>query len=142
VPTTLLAPLTSPARGVLMLPADRPRSEVVHAVVAALRVRGMTVCTSSGWEDYDARLVGSFTVDGDLMSSSFPEGAVQLRVDPVVRSVRVVALVAVAAALAVVTPFAGAAVLAALAADLVRGWWRVRPWTRRVVASLVRSPAR
>ena len=142
VPTTLLAPLTSPARGVLMLPADRPRSEVVHAVVAALRVRGMTVCTSTGWEDYDARLVGSFTVDGDLMSSSFPEGAVQLRVDPVVRSVRVVALVAVAAALAVVAPFAGAAVLAALVADLVRGWWRVRRWSRRVVASLVRSPAR
>jgi len=140
VPTTLTAPLTSPAGGVLMLPADRPRAEMVSAVVAALRVRGMTVCTSTGWEEYDARLVGSFTIDGELVSSSFPEGAVQLRVDPVVRSVRVGALLAVAAALAVVSPFVGATVLVALVVDLLRGWWRIRPWTYRTIASLVRWP--
>ena len=123
-----------------MVPADRPRIEIVNAVVAALRVSGMTVCTSTGWEEYDARLIGSFTVDGELVSSSFPEGAVQLRVDPVVRSVRVAALLAMAAALAVVAPFVGAAVLIALVADLLRGWWRIRPWTYRAVASLVRWP--
>jgi hypothetical protein len=142
IPTTLAAPLTVPARGVSMVPADRPRTEMVSAIVAALRVRGMTVCTSTGWEEYDARLVGSFTVDGELVSSAFPEGAVQFRVDPVVRSVRVAALVAVAAALAVVVPFVGAIVLVALVADLVRGWWRTGPWTHRVIASLVRWPTR
>jgi glycosyltransferase involved in cell wall biosynthesis len=138
LPTTLPAPVTTPARGVLMVPADRPRSDMAAAVVAALRVRGMTVATSTGWDDFDARLIGSFTVDGELVSSAYPEGAVQFRVDLAPRPTRIVALAVLAAAMAVVAPFVGALVATLLLADLARGWWRVRPWTARVIRSLVR----
>ena len=73
------------------------------AVVAALRVRGMTVATSTGWDAFHARLIGSFTVDGEMVSSAYPEGAVQFRVDLAPRPTRIVAL----AALVMTRAFAG-----------------------------------
>jgi glycosyltransferase involved in cell wall biosynthesis len=138
LPTTLPGPVSSPSRGVLMVPEDRPRAEMAAAVVAALRVRGMTVATSSGWDAFDARLLGSATMTGELVSSAYPAGVVQFRVDASPRTPRVVAVAALAAALAVVAPFAGLAVLALLVLDLLRGWWKVRHRTARVIRDLVR----
>jgi hypothetical protein len=63
---------------------------------------------------------------------------VQFRVDLAPRPTRIVALAALAMAMAVVAPFVGALVATLLLADMVRGWWRVRPWTAGVIRSLVR----
>lgn len=98
----------------------------------------MTVATSTGWDAYDARLIGSLTLDGELVSTAYPQGAVQFRVDLAPRSARIVALAVLALAMAVVSPFAGAFVAVLVVADLCRGWWRVRPWTARVIRDLVR----
>jgi glycosyltransferase involved in cell wall biosynthesis len=137
-PAPLPGPVERVRGGVLLLPAQQPRAEMVRSVIAALRQEGTTVCASTGWEAHDARLVGSFTLDGHLLSSAYPEGAVQFRVDPAPRPVRIVALAAVAAALAVVTPFAAGAVVAATAADLAVGRWRTAHRTRRTIRELAR----
>src|SRR5439155_4194739 len=42
--------------GVLVLPADRPRADLVSAIVADLRRARYRVSTPSGWEDHDVRM--------------------------------------------------------------------------------------
>lgn len=67
-------------RGVVVVPDDRPRFELAAAIVEKLRRRGIRAIHPSGWEDYDARLLLSMFVYGDLQTSSHPEGFVQVRV--------------------------------------------------------------
>jgi hypothetical protein len=59
---------------------DRPRADLAAALVDALRRRGIRTEYPSGWEDYDARLSLSPFADGELQTSSHPEGFVQVRV--------------------------------------------------------------
>ena len=61
------------------MPEDRPRSELAAGLVRALRCRGIRAIYPSGWEDYDARLLLSPLVYGELQTSSHPEGFVQVR---------------------------------------------------------------
>jgi hypothetical protein len=138
VPTTLPGPVTSAGRGVLMVPLDRPRAEVVEALVTALHLRGVTVCAATGWEDHDARLLGSLLVDGRLVTSAFPEGCVQLRVDRRIRLLRGAAAGAAVAVLGLTHPVAALAAVAVAAFDLGRGWWRLGPGVRRTVRGLAR----
>jgi glycosyltransferase involved in cell wall biosynthesis len=67
-------------RGVVVVPDDRPRSELAAAIVEALRRRGIRAMHPSGWEDYDARLLLSRAMYGDLQTSCHPEGFVQVRI--------------------------------------------------------------
>lgn len=138
VPATLNGPVQRAPGGVLMVPATATRADAVAAVVSALRLSGATVCSPTGWEDHDARVLGSFTMDGELISSAFPEGVVQFRVDPAPRAARLVALAVVAAALAVVAPLAAAVLVGLVALDLAIGRWRTAVRTRRLITRLAR----
>jgi len=119
--------------GVLLLPADRPRPELAAALVNELRRRKVRVLPPTEWEAYDASFVASTLVIGELLTSSHPEGCVQVRVRRRVRS-SFAALYALAAVVGVfVTPVAGAAVVAVAAVEVGRGWWRCGPRVRRIV---------
>jgi glycosyltransferase involved in cell wall biosynthesis len=109
-------------KGVVLLREDRPRAELAGALVSQLRHAKMRVLPSSGWDDYDARIVRSAFVFGDLQTSSHPTGYVQLRVRRRYRKVRLSAaagVVLVAAALG--EPFVAAAVAALTFFETLRG---------------------
>jgi hypothetical protein len=97
--------------GVVVVPEDRPRAELAAALVSALRVRGIRAMPSSGWEDYDARLLLSAFAYGDLQTSSHPEGFVQVRIRMRPRRRRLTGAVLVAIAAALISPLLGAFVL-------------------------------
>ncbi len=59
---------------------DRPRENLVGMVLDHLRSTGVRTLSPSGWEAYDARLIGSLLVIGELLTSSAPVGWVQVRV--------------------------------------------------------------
>jgi len=97
--------------GIVVVPEDRPRSELAAALVSALRARGIRALPSSGWEDYDARLLLGAFAYGELQTSSHPEGFVQVRIRTRPRRRRLVGAVAVTIAAAWVDPVLGALVL-------------------------------
>ena len=97
--------------GIVVVPEDRPRSELAAGLVSALRARGIRALPTSGWEDYDARLLLSAFMYGELQTSSHPEGFVQVRIRPRPRMRRVAAAVAITIAAAWVSPVLGALVL-------------------------------
>ena len=93
--------------GIVVVPEDRPRSDLAAALVSALRERGIRALPSSGWEDYDARLLLSAFAYGELQTSSHPEGFVQIRIRVRPMLWRSAAAVAVAVAAALVQPILG-----------------------------------
>jgi glycosyltransferase involved in cell wall biosynthesis len=106
--------------GIVVVPEDRPRSELAAALVSALRARGIRSMPPSGWEDYDARLLLSPFAYGELQTSSHPEGFVQVRVRFRPRR-HVVAIAAAAAAAALVITPVLALMPIALAAGVAQG---------------------
>lgn len=132
-PTPLPGPVTTLARGVLLLPSDRPRADLAAAVVAELRRAGLRVIPASGWEDYDARLIGGAFMTADLVTSNHPEGAVQLRVRRRMRWGRLTILAFAATALGAVATGLVAVMLVAAAVDAVRGLWKTGGVVRNVV---------
>jgi energy-coupling factor transporter ATP-binding protein EcfA2 len=134
----LQGPARRAGRGVILLPADHPRADVASAIVGALRRTGMRVMPPTGWEDYDARLLGSTLVDAEVITSGYPLGAVQVRVRPRVRVVRVLITgLAVATAAGWSLP-AAAAVFSVAALELLRGAWRTGPLVRRTIERAAR----
>jgi hypothetical protein len=99
-PTTLLA------GGVVLVADTRPRAALVTDVVHLLRRAGRRTGAPTGWEDYDAQFPLSVLTMGELVSSSHPEGYVQLRVRCRFRRARLV-LLAAAVAIVGVGAFAG-----------------------------------
>jgi O-antigen biosynthesis protein len=97
--------------GIVVVPEDRPRSELAAALVSALRGRGIRALPSSGWEDYDARLLLSAFAYGELQTSSHPEGFVQVRIRTRPRRRRLAGAVTVTLAAALINPILGALVL-------------------------------
>jgi O-antigen biosynthesis protein len=97
--------------GIVVVPEDRPRSELAAALVSALRGRGIRALPTSGWEDYDARLLLSAFAYGELQTSSHPEGFVQIRVRVRPRLRRLASVFAMTVALAWVNPLLGVLVL-------------------------------
>jgi hypothetical protein len=93
--------------GIVVVPEDRPRSDLAAALVGALRERGIRALPSSGWEDYDARLLLSAFAYGELQTSSHPEGFVQIRIRVRPRLRRSAAAIVVAVAAALVQPVFG-----------------------------------
>jgi glycosyltransferase involved in cell wall biosynthesis len=122
------------ARGVLLYADEEGRPALVARLVGALRSARVKVVVPSGWEGYDARLLSSFVVAGDLVSSAHPEGCVQVRVRARLRA-RPAVLWLLAAVLAwVAAPPIGALVAAAFAAETARGVAVVRFRVPRVLA--------
>jgi O-antigen biosynthesis protein len=118
--------------GVVVVPEDRPRSELAAALVSALRARGIRALPSSGWEDYDARLLLSPFAYGELQTSSHPEGFVQVRIRFRPRR-RVVAIGSAAAAAALVISPVLALVPITLAVGVAKGAIRARRLPARVL---------
>jgi glycosyltransferase involved in cell wall biosynthesis len=126
-------PIARLPRGVLLLPEDRPRHELAAAVVRALRHAGLSVLPASGWEDHDARLIGSALVSGELVTSSHPVGCVQVRVRRRLRRVRGLAYAgAVAMAALVDAVLLGTLVLGGVV-EILRGLWRTGPAARNAI---------
>ena len=118
--------------GIVVVPEDRPRSELAAALIAALRRRGIRTMPPTGWEDYDARLLVSAFAYGELQTSSHPEGFVQVRIRPRPRPrVFVAALVGLLAAV-VVAPVL-VVTLSVPVASLGHGIWRARRLPARIL---------
>jgi hypothetical protein len=126
-------PLTRQPGGSLRLPELVPRADMVVAILGTLRRQGMRAMPASEWDDYDARIHGSWLLVGHLITSSHPVGWVQLDVRRRLVPRRITAAIFVTAATAaLITPWALA--LTALAAvQLAVGWWRTGPLVRRTL---------
>lgn len=131
---SLSPPLRHARSSTRLLPDDRPREDLVNAVLGHLRAVGVRTLTPTGWEAYDARLIGSAFVVGELITSSAPTGWVQLRVRPRPRPLPVVVLALLLVAAFLAHPLAGAAVAVLGAAELIRGFARSRTFLDRALA--------
>jgi len=141
-PAVSLPPLVRSARGTTrLLPHDRPREELVCAVLDHLRAAGVRTLTPSGWESYDARLVGSSFVFGELLSSSAPTGWVQLRVRPRLRALPLAIVAAVLVVASFAHPAAAGAGALLGAAELSRGIVRSRTFLDRGLPTSERAEA-
>jgi hypothetical protein len=78
--TDIAGPATNVGRGVLLLPDGGDRAALASQIVGELRRHGLRVLPASGWEDYDARVVGSLLLYGELVTSAHPIGSVQMKV--------------------------------------------------------------
>jgi hypothetical protein len=125
------------AGGVVVVPEDRPRSELATALVDALRSRGIRALHPSPWEDCDARLLLSPLVHGELQTSAHPEGFVQIRIRSRPRWAQLGAAVAVGVAATAATPLL-ALLLLAPAASLSHGAFRARRLPARVIPTHTR----
>jgi GT2 family glycosyltransferase len=123
----------STPRGGVALPSDDPREVVVDRIAAALRRAGVRVVPSSGWEPYDARLVGSALVLGELVTSAFPEGLVQVRVRRRPRWANALAVVAAGVVVALAGTPELLVVVCLAALDVARGFWRTGHVVRRAL---------
>jgi hypothetical protein len=129
----LPAPVRRLGRGVLLVPEDRARIDLTDALVRELRRRGHRIVSSTGWEDYDARLPLSLLVRGDLVTSSHPVGFVQLRLRPGFRWLRsAVALGGVAFGWWL-GPVVGMLLTGVVAVDVAYGWARARTSVRKAL---------
>ena len=104
-PPQALPRAVSLASGVVVLEEDRPRADLVAAVVNRLRRRGVRATQPSGWEDYDSRLLLSPLIHCDLQTSSHPEGFVQMRIRLRPRLLLAVLVATVAVAALVINPW-------------------------------------
>jgi glycosyltransferase involved in cell wall biosynthesis len=136
------SPLPGPARrargGVLILPDDRPRADLATAVICTLQRTGLKALSPTGWEAYDARFTGSALVYGDLVTSSHPIGAVQVRMKRRLRGLRLAGAAAATAVVAFVSATLGLVMAAAFLANIMMGWWRTGPFVRRTLRRAAR----
>lgn len=137
--TSVAGPVTDIGRGALLLPDCAPRSEVTGAIIAHLRQAGVRLIPPSGWEDFDARIVGSVLLDGDLVTSGHPVGSIQLRVRRRVRWGRVATAAGICAFLATVNVWVACIAVAAAVLDAGAGVQRTGARIRRVVRAAATS---
>jgi glycosyltransferase involved in cell wall biosynthesis len=131
-------PIVRLPRGVLLLPEDRPRQELAAAVVRALRRGGLSVLPASGWEDHDARLVGSALVSGELVTSNHPVGCVQVRVRRRLRRLWGLAYAGAVAVAVPVDPVLVGALIVGGVVETLRGLWRTGPSARTAIERTAR----
>ena len=105
---------------------ERERGAFMTDLVARLRRLGVRVAPGSGWEEADARLLVSPLLAGDLVSSAFPEGTIQLAVRTVPRPSRMGPALAVCVALFLGRPAFGAVAASLFLVELGRGYLRIR----------------
>jgi hypothetical protein len=137
-PQALPGPAEDLGRGVVLLPEDRPRADLAAALVAELRRTGMRVLPATGWEPYDARLIGSTLVLGELVTSGHPVGYVQVRVRRRARRNLLLLLATGSLLAAAAHPALCGVVLLAGGVELARGWRN----TGHRVSQILHNPAR
>jgi GT2 family glycosyltransferase/exo-beta-1,3-glucanase (GH17 family) len=115
-----------PVPGGVEVVTDRERGAFVADLVVRLRRLGVRVAPGTGWEEADARLLLSPLLGGDLVSSAFPQGTIQLAVRTVPRPVRIAGALITCVIAFLVHPAAGVVVAALVLAELGRGYLRIR----------------
>jgi glycosyltransferase involved in cell wall biosynthesis len=123
--------------GVLLMPEDRPREELAVGVVRALRCAGLAVFPASSWDDHDARLIGSTLVRGELVTSSYPLGCVQLRVRRRVRRLSALTYAGAFGMATLVDPVLLGTLIFGAFVETLRGLWRTGPAARRAIGRAV-----
>jgi glycosyltransferase involved in cell wall biosynthesis len=136
---TLPGPARELPRGVLLLPLRQSRTELVPRIAACLAAAGLRVSLAGPWADHDALVSGSTLVAGRLVTSAHPDGAVQVRIDPRLRRVRLLGLLIAIGILAFTAPVVAGAVAAAVSTDACLGLWRVGPGGRRALRRAARA---
>jgi len=131
--STLPPTVRTACGGVVVVQEDRPRAELAAAVVTKLHRRGIRAIHSSGWDDYDARLLMTPFTYGDLQTSGHPEGFAQVRIRPRLRLQPLVAAL-VMIGLAMAASWLLAFLLLIPLLDVVRGAWRARRLPGRLFA--------
>ena len=130
--------LAGPARalpgGVVLMREDRPRGELVEDILALLRQAGAKVVPPTGWEAYDARLLPSVLLAGDLVTSSHPVGWVQVRLSPTLRTGRALLVAISVVALTTVAMPAAVGLLIVGMLDLAIGAVRLQWFRSRIRA--------
>jgi hypothetical protein len=129
----LAGPVQKLSGSVLLLPLAEPRADFVSRLAAWLNHFGLRTASSGPWDDHDAIVSGSSLVSGNLVTSAYPEGTVQLRLDPRPRFLRLLAIAATVAVLAVIAPIAAGVIAGLAVVEFGRGLWRVGPAWRRAV---------
>jgi glycosyltransferase involved in cell wall biosynthesis len=130
---SLPGPMRAVGGGTLLAPHEGPRAEVTAAAVAVLQMSGLRVAPGTGWENFDARVMGGPFVVGELLTSSHPQGWVQLRVRRRLRWRAVVAFLSLVCLVAAVDPLSVAVVVGAGLAEMGRELWRTRSAVHRVL---------
>jgi hypothetical protein len=120
-------------KGVLIYPDEQGRPALVARLVGALRAARIRVLVPSGWEDYDARLLAGPLVLGDLISSSHPEGWVQVRVRRRLRRRPGIFAAGVLVVCWLTSPVLGALASGAVVVELARGLLNITFAVRRVL---------
>ena len=121
-PVELPGPVRRLPGGAVAVPAEGDRAATTERIIAALRRAGLPVAAAGDWEARDGVVTASALVAGDVVTSGFPAGFVQVRVRRRLRTgAAAVALAAVAAGAAAAGPRAALAVAAVCAADVAVG---------------------
>jgi GT2 family glycosyltransferase len=121
-------------RGGLEALTAEDRTVFMTRVIAGIRRLGVRVVPGSGWDDADAHLHLSWAVEGVLVSSSYPQGTIQLAVRIRFRTRRLAAAAAAAALLAVLSPWAATVAGVLVVVALAKGAWRRRSIVGRLAA--------
>jgi hypothetical protein len=129
----LARPIESVGGGVLVVSETRPRPEVAENVVQLLRKAGMRVVPPTGWEPYDALLLGSAMVGARLITSAHPPGQLQLRVQRYIRWQAAVIAAAAIVVAALTDPRLALALAVLVAANIALGLWRTTRGLRRAL---------
>jgi hypothetical protein len=130
--------IQSLGRGIFLMPEKRPRPEVAENLVQLLRRSGLQVVPPTGWEAYDALVLGSALVGARLVTSSHPPGWLQLRIQRYLRWKTALMVAAAIIGAVVVDPRLALAMGALTTANIAWGLWRTGPGLRR---ALVRGSA-
>jgi len=93
---------------------------------------------STGWDAFDVRVIGSTIVGGELTTSAYPEGYVQVRIRRRPRAWGTTVVIAGLAFTSAIDPLAVFVFGSAAAAEITRGWWRTGPVVRRAVREATR----
>jgi glycosyltransferase involved in cell wall biosynthesis len=132
-PTPIRGPATVMRGGVVLLPDFGDRGGLASTIVGHLRRHGLRVLPADGWEDYDARVVGSLLLYGELVTSAHPIGSVQMKVRRRFRRGPAIAVAVAVAVLALLNIWVGAVAFAAAVATFVVGLRRTGPTVRHIV---------
>lgn len=130
-PSPLPEPIARFSRNVVVYPRDRDREVFAADVVAHLHRAGFRMTTGTGWEDHDARVLGSGLIAGDIVTSAHPEGCIQLKVRRRPRAPSCALVGAAVTVSVILNPLLAASVASIAALSLVRGLSRTGPRLHR-----------
>jgi glycosyltransferase involved in cell wall biosynthesis len=119
-------------RATVIVPEDRPRVNLISALLHELASSRMRASAATGWDAYDIRILGSFLLTARLVSSSHPPGWVQVKLTTRVRWWLAAPLVAACLVLALIQPIAALTMLTLAALEALFGH-------RRMVRSFLRA---